>query len=180
MVRRSECRVMVVLWLALLSACTAAGGLLRSVVDPSERLYTNPVYRWSISYPVGWTMDSSDPSYVRIRSVAENALCGIHSRVTDQFKTVDELTDSLHAHNERYFRDRGQVFVILARRRITLPNDIVGNDVLTEIGPGGKSRRIYVLADGRGFTIDCETYAKNWERLEPLYDRIIGSFTLRK
>ena len=64
------------------------------------------------------------------------------------------------------------------KQRISLPNDVIGNDVLTEILSGGRSRRIYVLADTGGYVIDCETYAKNWGKLEPSFDRIINSFTL--
>jgi len=158
---------------------TATEDPLRPNVAPAERLYTNPVYRWSISYPSSWTVDSGALSFVRIASSADNALCGIHSGAVP-FKTVDEFTDTTLANSERYFRDRGHVFVISARRQISLPNDIIGNDVLTGIGAGEKSRRVYILADGRGFMLDCETYVKDWDRLEPFYDRIVRSFTLRK
>ncbi len=151
-------------------------------VDPSvERLYTNPIYRWSISYPANLKVKSSDPGFVEIYSPAPEGLCGIHSsRGVLPFKTVDEFTDSTLVNAERFFKDRGKLFAILARRRISLPNNIIGNDVLTEIGPGGRSRRIYVLAEGEVFVMDCETYVKNWERLEPTFDRIIRSFTLGK
>jgi hypothetical protein len=145
----------------------------------SVRSYTSPVYRWSISYPANWTIDSKDPSFVRIHSAADNALCGIHSGPV-RFETLDEFTDFMLAHNERFIRGRGQAFVILARRRISLQNEIIGNDVLVEIGPGGKSRRILVLVDGRGFAIDCETYATNWEKLDPFFERVINSFTFGK
>mgnify|MGYP001577310218 CR=1 FL=1 len=141
--------------------------------------YTNPVYLWSISYPSGWAIDSKDPSFVRIGAPVEGALCCIHSRAV-RFKTVDEFTDFMLGENERFFRGRGQAFVILKRQRISVPNDVIGNDVLVEIGPGGKSRRIFILADGRGLIVDCETYIKNWERLEAGYGIIISSFTLGK
>jgi len=168
---------MQLLLLGVLSGSTGIQALLQPAVAASERLYTNPVHLWSISYPADWAVDSRDPSFVRVSRPVDNALCGIHSGAV-RFETVDEFTDFMLAHNEQLFKDKGRVFVILARRRISLPNDIIGNDVLTEIGPGGKSRSIFVLAEGRGFVVDCETYAANWERLEPFYDRIITSFTL--
>ena len=158
---------------------TATAEPLKPSVAPAERVYTNPVYRWSISYPSSWAVDSADVSFVRITSSTDNALCGIHSGAVP-FKTVDEFADTTLANNEQYFRDRGQVFVISARRQISLPNDIAGIDVLTGIGAGGKSRRVYILVDPRGFMIDCETYAKGWDRLEPFYDRIVKSFTIGK
>src|SRR2546427_11375622 len=146
--------------------------------EAQQQSYTNPVYRWSISYPADWTLDNRDPRFVRILSPADKpwGLCGIHSgspRVT----TLDEFTDFLLADNKRRFKERGLLFAISARRPISLPNGIIGNDVLADILPGGRSRRIYVLADGRGLIVDCETYARLWRELEPVFNRIINSFT---
>jgi hypothetical protein len=181
MPQRSDLRVIVVLGLVFLSACAVTQAPLPPAVAQSERLYTNSIYRWSISYPSTWTVKSSDPGTVEIYSPAPWGLCGIHSnRGVIPFKTLDEFTDSTLVNAEQFFKDRRKLFAIISRRRITLPNDIVGNDVLTEIGPGGRSRRIYVLTEDEIFAIDCETYVENWERLEPAYDRIIRSFTLRK
>ena len=142
--------------------------------------YANASWRWSVSYPAGWTVDGKDRDLIRIRSKAENALCSIHSGPMDRFNTVDELTDFMIAHDEQFFKSKGQKYVVLARRRISLPNGIVGNDLLVEIGPGGRSRRIHVLNDGRGLAIDCEAYTKNWSRLEASYQRVIASFTVSK
>ena len=163
-----------------MAAITAAHG--QEVPRPAREMkkYTNASWRWTISYPAGWTIDSSDPALVRIRSAPENALCSINSGPVDRFNTVNEFTDFMLANDVRFFRENGQSFVVVARRRITLPNGIVANDVLAEIGPGGRSRRIHVLIDGRGLAVDCETYTKNWTRLEPSYQRVIGSFTVSK
>ncbi len=138
MMLRSHLRLFQILAIVFSCGCaaTASEAPLRPTVAPSENLYTNPVYRWSISFPSRWTIDSGDLSFVKIASSADNALCGIHSGAVP-FKTVDEFTDITLANNERYFRDRGQVFVISSRRRLSLPNDIIGNDVLTGIGVGG-------------------------------------------
>jgi len=148
----------------------AVSGCAVHPTDLAERAYTNPVYRWSIAYPSSWTVDSGNLGFVKISSPADQALCGIHSREVP-FKTVDELTDALERAPNR---------VILGRRKISLTNDVIGNDVLARIVGGGKSRRVYILADGRFFGIDCETYEKDWDRLEPSYDRIVRSFTLGK
>ena len=97
----------------------------------------------------------------------------------DRFNNVDEFTDFLLGDNERLFKGRGVRFAVLARQKITLPGKIVGNDVLADVGPV-RSRRLYVLADGRGFAVDCESDAKSWSGLEVSYRRIIGSFTVGK
>ena len=52
--------------------------------------------------------------------------------------------------------------------------------MLVELGPGGRSRRLHVLVDGRGFAIDCEAYTRHWGKLEGAYQRIIASFTVKK
>ena len=153
-------------------------------VEESKRLqptpphkYTNSTYRWSISYPSNWTVDDKNPAFVRILSSADNALCGIHT-VSVRSKSLDEFTDLMLAQTEQFLKQKGLVSVILSRRRISLPNDIAGYDVLVDILPGGRSRRIFVLADGQAYALDCETYAKNWEKFEPFFKRIINSFTL--
>ena len=84
------------------------------------------------------------------------------------------------AFNEKYFKDRGVQVRSSPKQRILLPNEVSGVDVLTEILSGGRSRRIYVLADAVGYGIDCETFATNWGKLELFFSRIIGSFTLER
>ena len=164
------------LLLVTIAAATAAHGQ-----QPARELkkYTNTSWRWSISYPARWTVESDYPGLVRIHSSEEGALCSIHSGPMDRFNTVDELTAFMLEHEAKFLKEKNQKFVVLTRQPIKLPSGI-GNDVLVEIGPGGRSRRLHVLADGRGFAIDCEAYTKNWARLEASYQRIITSFTVSK
>jgi hypothetical protein len=164
--------------IALAAAGAARGREPARAAEMSQ--YTSKSWRWSIAYPAGWTLEAKDPDLIRIRSAGDNALCSIHSGPMDRFNTVDELTDFLLANDARFFKEKGQKFTVLARKRISLPNRIAGNDVLAEIGSGGRSRRVHVLADGRGFAIDCEGYTRNWSVLEPAYQRVIASFTVRK
>jgi len=164
----------------LIAAATIACGQEPPRPARDTRTYANASWRWSVSYPAGWTIDSSDSALIRIRSEARSALCSIHSGAVDRFNTVDEFTEFMLANETQFFREKGQKFTVLGRKRITLPNRVVGNDVLAGIGAGGKSRRIHVLADGRGFAIDCETYTKNWASVEADYQRVIASFTVRK
>jgi hypothetical protein len=168
------------LLLIMMIGSTAAHA--QQAVKPAAKLatYTNASWRWSISYPADWMLDSKDPDAVRVQSFQHNALCSIHSGPMDRFNTVDELTNFMLAHDEKFLKGTGQKFTVLSRRRITLPNGIVGNDILVEIGPGGRSRRIHVLNDGRGFALDCEGYARDWGRLEDSYQRVIASFTVAR
>ena len=145
----------------------------------ADTLYTNAAYRWSISYPLSWTVDGGDSSFVRVLPPGSDALCGIHSGNV-RFKTLDEFTEFMLAHMEQSLKQQGFASVISDQHRISLPRDVIGNDVLVDIVPGGRSHRIFVLADGRGFGIDCETAAENWERLGPFFDRIVSSFTVEQ
>jgi hypothetical protein len=142
-------------------------------------VYTHPTYRWSISYPADWKIDGADPRLVRISTPAGDGVCALHSGAV-RFKTVEEFTDFFQAQSDQSFKGKGTETRSSPKQRITLPNDVVGIDVTTEILSGGMSRRIYTLADGVGYLIDCDTYASNWEKLEPSFARIIRSFTLEK
>ena len=164
----------------LIAVATAANGQEPSKAWRDTRTYSNSAWRWSVSYPAQWTVEAADPAAVRIRFAERNALCSIMSGPMDRFGSAEELADFMLANDEQFFRDKKQKFTIVERRRITLPNRVAGADVLAEIGPGQRSRRIYTLADGRGFAIDCETSAKNWEAVEPLYQQVISSFTVRR
>ena len=168
------------LFCILIAAVTAAHAQEPSKAARDTRTYVNSAWRWSVSYPAQWTVDAADPAAVRIRFAERNALCSIMSGPMDRFSSAEELADFMLANDEQFFRDKKQRFTIIERRRITLPNRIAGSDVLAEIGPGQRSRRIYALADGRGFAIDCETSTKNWETVEAQYQQVIASFNVRR
>jgi hypothetical protein len=162
-----------------MAVATAAHGQAPKPAGEMSK-YTSKTWRWSIAYPAGWTVENPEPDLVRIRSTTQGGLCSVVSGAVDRFNTVDELTEFMLDHDARYLKEKGHKFAVLARKKIALPNGVVGNDVLAEIGPGGKSRRVNVLADGRGLIVDCEAHVKNWSRLEPAYNRIVTSFTVAK
>ena len=168
-------------WLlvAAIAVATAAHGQAPKAAG-DMRQYTSKTWRWTISYPAGWTVENPEPDLVRIRSTAQGGLCSVVSGAVDRFNTVDDLTEFMLDHDERYLKEKGHKFAVLARKKITLPNGVVGNDVLAEVGSGGRSRRVNVLVDGRGLIVDCEAHAKDWPRLEPAYHRVITSFTVMK
>ena len=145
---------------------------------PSEaaspaRVYTNPTYRWSVAYPADWKMEAADLNNVRVSS--GDGLCGFHSRPA-RLKTADEFADLAEEQDQKAnFTTRHS-----PKQPISLPNGVVGVDVVREIRGGGRSRRIYMLVDGVAYNIDCETYASGWEHFAPLFAQIISSFTLER
>jgi hypothetical protein len=150
---------------------------LRSAFAETELVYTNPIYGWSMKYPANWSLDSSDVAFVRILSPENDGVCGVLTGPV-QFKSAEEFTDFMLAHSAQTFKRRGLEVAISSRQQIVLLSGITGTNVLVEIVPGGRSRRIFVLADGNGLVVDCETYAANWQKLAPTFDRIMGSIDL--
>ncbi len=144
-----------------------------------ENEYVNPVCKWSIRYPNDWTMNSSDPSFVKIQPPVDSALVGIHC-TTVNYTSLDDFVNFVLAHNEGYFKQKGQTMVVMTRRSTYLPNGVPAVDVIVEIRPGGKSRRIYVLVDKQAFLVDAETYIEKWDMFHPYFDRMISSFTVLK
>jgi hypothetical protein len=61
---------------------------------------------------------------------------------------MEAFTDFLR-RTSAFFQEKGKVTVLSRRAASALPNRMTGNDVLVEIGPGGRSLRIHVLFDGR-------------------------------
>lgn len=144
----------------------------------SYRLYPSSRYPWSISYPFSWIINDKDPAFVRFFSKRERMLCGIHS-TSARSSNVDDFTDFMLAGGEQVARKQlGLESVTLSRTRISLPNENVGNDVLVDLRPGGRSRRIFAIIADYAYLIDCETYVHNWGNAEPIFDRIIRSFTV--
>jgi hypothetical protein len=170
-----------VVTIAVASVCTAVQAQPGRGGTEPERTYMSP-NGWTISYPGDWTIDTTNPNDVPLRAPANDGMCTIFSGppLRGRFKTADEFADRALAHNEQSFKGRGLQLVVVGRRRIALPTGVTATEVLTELRPGGKSRRLYgVVGDGQGWAIDCETFARNWEKLEGTFGRIFNSFSLK-
>lgn len=169
-------------WILILTAAPLAGAQSTTSSKPAKETkklsYANPAYSWSISYPIDWMIDKTDQGNVRVFH-KKDALCGVYS-ASVAFKALDEFTDYMEDGHAQRLLDKGLLSVLLSRQNISLPNEVVGNDVLSDLVPGGRSRRVYILTNGRGFAIDCEAAAKDWGKVESSYDLIIKSFALGK
>lgn len=86
----------------------------------------------------------------------------------------------INPEGKKYFKERGVTLWISGTKAQALPNGVAGIEVITDMSNGGRSRRVYVLAEPMGYGIDCETYTGAWEKLEPFFARIIASLTFRK
>lgn len=143
-----------------------------------RQAYTNPTHEWSVRPPGAWTVADQDPSFVRFVSPMADAQCGIHSAQVS-LETVDEWTDLLLARTARNLQDgKGLKSKVLSRRSISLPRGIVGNDVVVDLLPGGRSRQVFVLTNGRAYALDCETASRSWKEYESQFESVITSFTI--
>ena len=165
--------------------CIAGCVTSRGVQPALEyRHYVSPVYHWEVAYPDGWTLDSSDSYLVKINapSTLPFALVGIHSRDRVVAQTLHEVANIYLAAWTRDTTQRGTKSELVSRRSATLRDGTPMIQVEHLIGTGlvGKSRKVIVVAHGRTFILDAESYLTSWDQLEPYFDRILTSFTVNR
>ena len=143
-----------------------------------ERLYTNPVHKWSVSYPADWILNSQDLRFIKIQQPANLpfGLVGIHSYLglPAELRSLDAFVDFvLRSENVR------PGFQVLSRTRTILPDGTPAVEVINVLGVGtvGKSRKVCAVVEGRGLCVNAETYLDSWSAMEPHFDRMLRSFT---
>lgn len=171
------------LCIAILAALggTAAAQENAEAVPDGISVYTNLRYHWSIAYPATWSIEAEDDSFIRIVAPEKNGICGIRSRATSQ-PTADALADYALAYAKKNLKEhKGLEQVEVSRGRTTLRGDVEAADVMVDLRPnGGQARRIYVVANGNGFMVDCASSGAAWRTNEIQFKKIIASFTLSK
>lgn len=140
--------------------------------------YTNAMFRWSISYPEGWTVDASDTAFVRI-APSSSALVGVHSTCFTDSRTLDGATDQLLGRMEQSLRQSGKTFRVLTRDGISLSGNTAARDVLIELGPGGKSRIVSTIVGNCFFAANFETQDILWARFEDVFNEMIRSLSFQ-
>ncbi len=142
---------------------------------PGMSRYVSPTYGWSIDYPNGWLVDSSDPTFVEIRDKDDSAMVGIHAVGTTV--PLTDVVDEMLASQEQYQQEKGKTWVLVSRQPMSLPDGTPAIDVVVELGPGGRSRQLYVVSGDKAFAVDAETYTTLWDTFSEDFDRIVNSFT---
>lgn len=152
-------------------------GYVRSPESSKSATYFNPTYRWSITYPGDWRLDDNDRRFVKISQGP--AVVGIHTYAVVTGRSLDEVADSGLRAWEQHIGSR---FVTVARRRLTLFNDLHAIEVVHHIGTGvvGKSRKVIAVVKDQSFWIDAETYLDSWPSFEGNFNRIIESFRVQE
>jgi hypothetical protein len=151
------------------------------------RTFHNPKHPWSLIYPGGWELNASDPGEVNISRPNSFAYagCRINSRSGAQ-SALDDFADSSLRRNAESQQKRGVQVRATSRKNISLPKGVTGIEVLREmkevkaVSGDGRSRVVFILADGMSYILECETDVRMWDTLAPLFDQIISSFSLEK
>lgn len=149
--------------------------------------FTHPRHEWSIAYPGGWKVDTSDPDGVallrhdgkEVPDTVDYAGCRVMSRAV-QASSLEDFADGALRRNAEGMQEDGIQVRVVSRKSITLSNGITGIDVMREMSSGGKSRNVFILTDGMSYIVDCETSARMWDTLAPLFEQILHSFTVEK
>jgi hypothetical protein len=141
---------------------------------PGMDFYVDPVNGWSISYPFGWRVDGSNPSFVQIHDPANAALVGIRVWPTDL--PLNAVVDQMLASERQLQQQSGVTNVVKSRQLNVLPNGNPFVDLRLERGPAGRSHQIYVVKGGRAFGVNAEASAASWGAFRPDFDRILQSF----
>ncbi len=162
-----------------ISGCATAE---RDLKTAEHLLYVNPIYKWSVSYPKDWALDSSDPTLVKITAPPNlpEGLVGIHSYRIDA-KSLDDAADTaLDIWIQGMRLGKQLKFETVSRQHMVLSEGTPVVEVVHLMGTGitGRSRKVIAYVDGQVFQIDAETFDRSWEVLEPYFDRIINSFTV--
>ncbi len=146
------------------------------------RTFAHPRHSWSIAYPGGWKLDFRDPGEVSITrpNSFAHAGCETHSRPVAQSTALEDFADSSLRRNAESLQKEGVQVRVTSRKNISLPKGVTGIEVIREISGGGRSRVVFVLADGMSYILDCQTDVRMWDIIAPLFEQIISTFTLEK
>jgi hypothetical protein len=71
-------------------------------------------------------------------------------------------------------------FRILSRRMTMLADGTPALEIVNVLGATtvGRSRKIFTIVANRGFVVNAETYLDAWPSFEPVFDRVLTSFTV--
>jgi hypothetical protein len=144
----------------------------------ADAVYANPVHRWTVAYPVGWTVDSQNVAAVQLRAPSGMpfGLVGIHAAPVP-FRTADELVDLVLAAQ----RQSPQGVRVLARRAVRLADSTPAVELETDLGTGvvGRSHRLVAITNGVAYVLDAEAHSEAWPVMGPIFTSIARSFRVR-
>jgi hypothetical protein len=167
----------------LLEYCVKQYELFFGYIHATDDLvYVNPAYKWSVSYPRNWVLDSRDLALVKLEPSSQLpwGLVGIRSEDAAG-RSLEEYTEAFLDKWNRGLRRQGSSARVLSQQHRQLLDGTPTVEVVHRLGAGrmGQSRKLIALRDGRGLVIDAETFLEAWPVLAPYFEWIISSFTVQ-
>lgn len=140
-------------------------------------MHVDQIYNWRIAYPGDWKAEQK--GHTEFTPESKEAVCGVHIVTKRSPMTTNQLTDEMLGVYARYLSENGVKSKVLSRRKVSLLSGESANDVLVDLVPGGRSRRLFVASkNGLGYLIDCETYASKWQQYEYIFESFFKSFSI--
>lgn len=135
---------------------------------------------WSIERPVGWGLLDDPDGLAALIAPEGAALCGVHSASRPPTADLKRFTDDLLASTAAELKLRhGIRSQVTTRRTIRLGSGETAVEVLVDLIPGGRSRRLFTLgANGWAYVVDCETSTERWAFHQAEFEHVIRSFRL--
>lgn len=169
--------------LAERAAAAALALLLQApngAAQPQYAPFESTVKGWSIDRPLHWGLLDDPGGPTLLIAPGEAAICGVHTAFRPPATDLQGFTDRFLSGTEQYLRlNHGLRSQLKARRSLRLSSGEAAIDVLVELHPGGRARRLFVLAaDGRGHVLDCETSIELWSNHQAVFERVFRSFRL--
>ena len=147
-----------------------------------DLIYRNPVYKWSLSYPRDWPLNSQDVGFVKLEpsSKLPRGLVGVHSEDAGG-RSLEEYTGAYLDRWNRGMERQGSTVRVLSQQRRQLVDGTPTVEIVHRLGTGrmGQSRKLITVRDGRGLVIDAETFLEAWPVLAPYFDWMFSSFTVQ-
>lgn len=125
--------------------------------------YADPVNGWSISYPMGWQVDGSDPARVLIHDPENLAVVSV--RVMPADLPLNAFAKMMLGSD-----------VVKRRELISLPNGTPAIDFRAEIGTDKRSHQLYLESAGKAFEVKGEASVASWQDFSADFDTILMSF----
>lgn len=159
---------------------------LGSLLGVTFVTYSNKFFNWAVTYPDDWKLDDKldykDLSAVWLKKDA--GMVVINSRKVLINKSLDSFVDEELTFETNFYKNNyNESISVIYRNNITLTNNIIATDIVRDIGPGRKSRKVIALVDDRAIEIEAMTpmpYSSLWPTYEPAFNRIISSLDISK
>jgi hypothetical protein len=176
-------RLRITVCLAVLLSLSS-GHIVAQVPGGVQKRYVSSIHGWSVSYPEGWQLDSSDPDQVMIKtaSALPGGLVSIHALPPAWVRgSLEDIADNVLREWGQALQASGQTYRTISRRRVTLANEVSAFEIINAIGVGvvGRSRKVIFARGDRAFLIDAEAAESSWGTLGPQFDQIVNSFTMQ-